>query len=82
MIEVLLFLPNVKEHAPPPLKSEGAATEKLHGGCCVSSCSASSIDVQGDGLEEGFFDLMQAVNRYAELHPSHKIRVKVSSEMK
>jgi hypothetical protein len=35
---------NVKEHAPPPLKSEGKATEELHGGCCVSSCSASSFD--------------------------------------
>jgi hypothetical protein len=37
------FLPNVKEHAPPPLESESAATEVLHGGCCVSSCSLSSI---------------------------------------
>jgi len=36
------FLENVKEHAPPQLKSESAATDELHGGCCVSSCSFSS----------------------------------------
>ncbi len=35
-------LANVKEHAPPPLKSDCAATEELHGGCCVSPCSESS----------------------------------------
>ena len=34
----LQSLPNVKEHAPPPLESDCAATEELHGGCCVSSC--------------------------------------------
>ena len=38
-----LFLANVKEHTPPPLESEGSATEELHGGCCVSSCSDSSL---------------------------------------
>jgi len=37
-------LENVKEHAPPPLKSDCAATEELHGGCCVSTCCASSFD--------------------------------------
>jgi hypothetical protein len=36
------YLENVKEHAPPPLKSDCAETEELHGGCCVSSCSDSS----------------------------------------
>ena len=40
----LQSLPNVKEHAPPPLSSEGAEIEKLHGGCCVSTCSPSSFD--------------------------------------
>lgn len=34
-------LENVKEHAPPPLSSEGKETEELHGGCCVSPCSPS-----------------------------------------
>ena len=34
---------NAKEHAPPPLESEGKETEELHGGCCVSSCSDSSL---------------------------------------
>ena len=36
--------PNVKEHAPPLLKSDCAETEELHGGCCVSSCSDSSSE--------------------------------------
>jgi hypothetical protein len=36
-------LANVKEHAPPPLGSEGKEIEELHGGCCDSTCSASSI---------------------------------------
>ena len=42
------FLHNVKEHAPPPLESDCAATEELHGGCCVSSCSESSFLSDGE----------------------------------
>jgi len=37
------FLANVKEHAPPPVKSGRKETEELYGGCCGSSCSPSSF---------------------------------------
>ena len=53
------FLANVKEHAPPPLESESAATEELHGGCCVSSCSESSF---GDAAKSISENLARAVN--------------------
>ena len=51
-----ISLANVKEHAPPPLESESAATEGLHGGCCVSSCSESSII---EGVEFNELDAVQ-----------------------
>ena len=44
---IFIYLANVKEHAPPPLESEGAETEKLDGGCCVSSCSLLSSSGEG-----------------------------------
>ena len=50
---------NVKEHAPPPLKSESAATEELHGGCCVSTCSESSFDLAA--AQEVMRDVMQGL---------------------
>ncbi len=37
---------NVQEHTPPQEKSDGAATEGLHGGCCVSSCSDSCLRLE------------------------------------
>ena len=36
----MVYLPNVKEHAPPPLESQETATEELNGGCRGSSCCA------------------------------------------
>ena len=54
-----ISLANVKEHAPPSLESESAATEELHGGCCVSSCSESSF---GDAAKSISENLARAVN--------------------
>jgi hypothetical protein len=42
-VVVFILLANVKEHAPPPLESESAATEGLHGGCRVSSCVCPAL---------------------------------------
>jgi hypothetical protein len=62
-------LANVQEDAPPPLESDCAATEELHGGCCVSSCSPIEIlsDVAEVSREEAEKMLEAAKSAFGNL---------------
>ena len=71
-------LPNVKSVSAGAIAP--ADEKKLKGLCPSDTTACSESSSVGVEVEAGFFDLMQAANRFSSRYPCHKVKISVSAD--
>ena len=72
------FLENVKSDGNQRAALDAGIQNKSGQPSGLPSTACSESSSVGDGVEAGFFDLMQAVNGFSARYPGHKVKISVS----